>query len=442
MQIKDLTPNAKNPRTISDEKLKQLKAALEEFGDLSGIVFNRKTKQLVGGHQRRKILDPDSVVTITKQFSKPSKTGTVAEGYVMLGTEKFTYREVSWDKHKEMAANIAANKGAGEWDLPELSLWMKELNSFDVDFDLKLTMFDDDELSEFAGITVAEHTRKNATTGVDEDEVPEKAPARSKLGDAYFLGEHRLMCGDSTEKVLIDRLLGEENIDVVLTDPPYGMNLETEYSNSWGLQSNTSGGIGPRKTKNHRKVIGDDKDFDPSFILETFANADDVLLFGADYFCQRLPKGGSWIVWDKTGGNESLDNTGFQSRFELCWSRSPHRRKIFRSTWIGVAGMSKKDDDNRMHPTQKPVKLCEQILEEVKGKNILDLFGGSGSTLIACEKTNRKCFMMELDPHYCDVIVERWEKYTGKKAKHVPAPKTILKTKAAAQPTRSRAGHA
>ncbi len=149
MLIQDLNPNPKNPRTISDAKLEQLKKALHEFGDLSAIVFNRKTKHLVGGHQRTRVLDSDCEVTITKNYSKPTRTGTVAEGYVDVHGERYAYREVSWPKHKEMAANIAANKGAGEWNVEELTHWMKELGSFDVDFDLDLTMFDEKEQKRF-----------------------------------------------------------------------------------------------------------------------------------------------------------------------------------------------------------------------------------------------------------------------------------------------------
>lgn len=201
MRAKDLAPNPKNPRKITDAKVEMLKRAMLEFGDLSGIVYNSKSKQLVGGHQRTKILPPDAKVVITKSFEKPTKAGTVAVGYVELNGDRFGYREVSWDRHREMAANIAANKGAGEWDLPELTEWMKELSSFDADdFDMSLTMFDEDELEEFGGIIVSEHTRtRTGPTGVDEDEVPEKAPPRTRLGNIYQLGEHRLICGDSTD---------------------------------------------------------------------------------------------------------------------------------------------------------------------------------------------------------------------------------------------------
>ena len=131
MKISELNPNPKNPRTISEPKLKQLAKAIKEFGSLDGFVFNKKTKTLVSGHQRQKIGGDDALITITKKYSKPTKTGTVAEGYTIINGEKFPYREVYWSDAKEKAANIAANKGAGAWDLPQLSEWIKELNSFD-----------------------------------------------------------------------------------------------------------------------------------------------------------------------------------------------------------------------------------------------------------------------------------------------------------------------
>lgn len=148
MELSELKPNAKNPRKISPSKLKQLEKALMEFGDLSGIVFNRKTGQLVGGHQRLELFRAkDARVEITEIYKKPTKTGTVAEGHVLVGKEKFSFREVSWDIGKEKAANIAANKGAGQWDDDLLADWMNDLA--DLNFDLDLTMFDDKERLEF-----------------------------------------------------------------------------------------------------------------------------------------------------------------------------------------------------------------------------------------------------------------------------------------------------
>lgn len=172
MKAKDLKPNPKNPRTISAQKLEMLKKSLATFGDLGVIVFNRKTKQIVGGHQRTKALPPSAEVVIEHQYKKPTKTGTVAEGYVEIDGERLRYREVSWDETKEKAANIAANKGAGDWDNPLLSEFLRELDEFG--FDLDLTMFDGDERAEFMVPTL----EPNFEEGGEEDqgELDKKKP--------------------------------------------------------------------------------------------------------------------------------------------------------------------------------------------------------------------------------------------------------------------------
>lgn len=147
--ISQLTPNPKNPRKVSDKKREMLKKALVEFGDLSGIVFNRTTGQLVGGHQRVSVFSPSSKIIITKQYAKPTRAGTIAEGHVEIDGENFIYREVEWTEVKEKAANIAANKGAGEWDFAQLTQWMQELDG--LNFDMELTLFDEDEMQRLFG---------------------------------------------------------------------------------------------------------------------------------------------------------------------------------------------------------------------------------------------------------------------------------------------------
>ena len=147
MKLGDLKPNPKNPRKITDEKLELLKKTLAEFGDLSGVVYNRKTKRLVGGHQRSKVIPSDSKVTVTKQYEKPTKTGTIAVGYIFVEGDRFAYREVSWDEAKEKAANLAANKGAGDWDANQLTEFFKDLDEYG--FDLDLTLFDENERQAF-----------------------------------------------------------------------------------------------------------------------------------------------------------------------------------------------------------------------------------------------------------------------------------------------------
>jgi hypothetical protein len=195
MKITDLAPDQHNPRFASQAKLTQLKKAMLKFGDLSGIIYNRRLKRMVGGHQRKQIFGGDEIVTVTKKFSKPTKTGTVAEGYVELNGEKFSYREVYWDETLHKAATIAANKNAGEWNIPLLNQTLKELSDFDLDFDLDLTMFDAKELAELpTPIEVSGHTRTPGNGKDDEKEKP-KGPAKCKPGQVYALGEARLKVG-------------------------------------------------------------------------------------------------------------------------------------------------------------------------------------------------------------------------------------------------------
>lgn len=148
MRAADLKPNEQNPRKISPKKLEMLRASLAEFGDLSGIVFNRRSKQLIGGHQRAQILPPDAEVVLTHQYKRPTSQGTVAEGHIVLAGERYAYREVDFDEQRERAANIAANRAAGDWDMSALKIWMRELD--DGIFDLDLTMFDVDDRLKFA----------------------------------------------------------------------------------------------------------------------------------------------------------------------------------------------------------------------------------------------------------------------------------------------------
>lgn len=179
----ELSPNPKNPRTISAEKLDTLKASLKEFGDLGAIVFNRKTKRIVGGHQRVKALPKGCMITVLKVHKKPTKAGTVAEGFIEFAGESFKYREVSWDEQKEKAANLAANRGAGEWDLGTVSEWMQELDDFG--FDTKLTLFDEGEIEDFLKV------------GTFEDAKPSKREKPSKEIDV------KVECPDCGHKFLI-----------------------------------------------------------------------------------------------------------------------------------------------------------------------------------------------------------------------------------------------
>lgn len=443
MKISDLLKNPDNPRTITEAKQKMLLKALRRFGDLSGIVFNRKTQHLVGGHRRRDIFNPETPIVIVKKYSKPTKTGTVAEGYIEVKGERFTYREVYWDEMTEKAATIAANKNAGEWDPAKLGEWIKELNGFDVNFDLDLTMFDPDEIKDLVGIEVAGYTRANADTGVDEDEVPEKAPARSQLGDLYILGRHRLVCGDSTMASAVDRLMIGEQVDAVWTDPPYNVALGEGPSSQMRARNRRTDGL---------KIMNDKMPDDKfrEFLCQVFCRMADAAKPGAaiyiahadseGYNFRGAMKDAGWLykqclIWNKS----SL----VMGRQDYHWKHEPILygwKPGAAHTWYGDRKQTtvlefQKPARSEMYPTMKPVELVQYCLENScsPAGSVLDLFGGSGTTLIACEKTARTCYTMELDPSYCDIIVARWEKYTGLKAKLVH---TETKTRPALQAKR------
>lgn len=255
-------------------------------------------------------------------------------------------------------------------------------------------------------------------TEVEEDEAPEvneSEPAKSELGKVYQLGRHRLMCGDSTDAGSVAILMDGQKADMVFTDPPYGMDLDTDYS---GMKSEIfKGGIGGKK---YEQGIVDE--FNPKMIESIMQlNVKETFLWGADYYAELLPdkNKGSWIVWDKRSNDnddiqaDEASDKMYGSCFELCWSKTKHKREIARIKWAGIFGMYG-DDSKRFHPTQKPVALAQWFLKRFSKseERVVDLFGGSGSTLIACEQLGRKCYMMELDSKYCDVIRKRYWKFT------------------------------
>ena len=237
----------------------------------------------------------------------------------------------------------------------------------------------------------------------DADAIPDDLPTKAKLGELYILGDHRLICGDSTDIETIERLMNGEKADMVFTDPPYGIDLDTN-----GFTETS---------KKYKPIIGDKEYFDINFILVN--NKDiEIWIFGANFFIDKIGLNGTWTVWDKKSDDEIKTNWDgrFGNDFELCWTNLKTKQTLVRK--IVPTGYFSRGDETRVHPTQKPVRLIEHYLTKLckSQGNVLDYFGGSGSTLIACEKINRKCFMSEIDPHYVDVIIERWQKFSGKNA--------------------------
>ena len=232
----------------------------------------------------------------------------------------------------------------------------------------------------------------------------EKIHTDIQRGDIYQLGKHRLMCGDATNKQDIETLMDGQKADLLLTDPPYGINVVGR-----------NGKVGVDNVA-RCKVYGDfegDKNFDLSPILD-YDKYRKAVIFGGNYFTDVLPITNSWLVWDKRAGAHS-----WFSDCELVWSNLGCGPKILKFTWQGMIREGSRE--TRVHPTQKPVQILFMILMELSkdAKIVLDLFGGSGSTLIASEQANRSCYMMEIDPRYCQVIIDRWEAYTKQKAQKV-----------------------
>lgn len=288
------------------------------------------------------------------------------------------------------------------------------------DFDLLQTDFEIDTLTDW-GIDVEALGADVDTGEIVEDEIPEEVQTVCKRGDIWQLGNHRLMCGDSTSAEDVALLMDGNKADMVFTDPPYGMGLNTDYSSMISRLGFVKGG--------EKYEQGKIDDFNPEMIKNIFTCFDsvkEIFLWGGDYFAELLPdkNNGSWIVWDKRANenNDIKEDTSsdkmYGSCFELCWSKHKHKRDIARIKWAGLFGLEKDFDKKRHHPTQKPIALATWFLDRYSKCNhcIVDLFGGSGSTLIACEQTGRKCYTMELDEHYCDVIIARWEQLTGQKA--------------------------
>ena len=375
IEINKLKPATYNPRQINTKQYNDLKKSIQKFDLVDPIIVN-KDMTVIGGHQRLKIC------------------------------KELKYKDVDCvvldlSKEEERELNIRLNKNTGEFDMDILA------NEFDIDnlVDWGFKHIDLD-------INIDKITEGNT----EDDHIPEVKESRVKLGDVWQLGKHRLMCGDSTKESDVDKLMNGEKADMVFTDPPYGMNLDTDYTD---MNSKFKGSKGGNK---YNKVIGDNNDFKPELITTIFKNFDyckEVFIWGADYFAEYIENknNGSWIVWDKRL-DESADKM-YGSCFEMCWSKNKHKREIARIKWAGIFGMEKEHDKKRVHPTQKPMLLTEWFFNKWgKGLSIIvDLYLGSGSTLIACEKTNRICYGMELDTKYCDVIIERWEQFTGQKAK-------------------------
>ena len=364
--INDLIFAEYNPRQLTKEQYKNLKDSIKRFGLVDPVIINKNKERkniVIGGHQRLKIAKD-------------------------LNIEKIPCVELDLTIDQEKELNVRLNKNTGEWD------WDALANYFDVE-SLNDWGFTNEELQfetpDVVGLT-------------DEDDIPEKVIPRTKLGDIWILGNHKLLCGDATIKEDAERLLDGKKADIGLTDPPYGVRKKEEW---------------------------DEKNNFLNSMSKWFNQYEYNCKKGLIWFCagKMLPylvtnKGfDRSLIWNKPAGSQfagaSNNNIWYSHETILVFDYGEIKKNCGTSKFsYSVFDSRTIPKSKHNHPTSKPIDLLVWLIEHYSDNEqlILDTFLGSGSTLIACEKTNRKCYGMELDPAYCDVIVQRWEDYTGKKA--------------------------
>lgn len=363
-KIDDLIPYENNPRK-NDEAVDKVALSISAFGFKVPVVID-VNNIIVTGHTR------------VKSAKKLGMTEVPC-----LIADDLTDEQIK-------AFRLADNKVAefSQWDEEKL---MKELEG--LDSDMSLYGFEElekeiDELGE-----------------VEEDEIPEvPEEPKAKLGDIWQLGSHRLICGDSTDPAVTDRLMDGVKADMVFTDSPYGINAV-------GDNGEVGADFGIAKKGKYKKIIADDTTETAQQAYDIYSQlCDKMILWGGNYFLDFLPPSDGWLIWDKRG-ESGIRNTFADGEMAWCSFHTPVR--IYHQLWNGM--IREGEHEKRVHPTQKPIRMLSEILRDFtnEGDIILDVFGGSGSTLIACEQTGRTCYMAELSPEYVDVIIQRYINFKG-----------------------------
>jgi len=384
-KVDSLIPYVKNSRTHSPDQVAQIAASIKEFGWTNPILIDG-ANGIIAGHGRlmaARKLGHKEVPTIELK----DLTETQKKAYIIADNR------------------LALNAG---WDNEMLTI---ELNDLLADgFALDILGFDPKEIAALLEPEVVEGL-------TDEDAVPDvPEEPKTRLGDIYQLGNHRLMCGDSTSIDAVDELMDGQKADMVFTDPPYGVDYDGGHATD----------------KRRTKLENDDKThmYAGALPIAYMASKDGAALYL--WFADRFAKDvlialdecnfqvRTWIIWNKNLAQFGAIGAQYKTKHEPCIYAFKKGKAPF---WNGpnnevTVWDVKRHSKNEFHPTQKPVELPVRAMENSSkgGDTVLDLFGGSGSTLIACEKINRHARLMELDPKYCDVIVKRWEDFTGKKA--------------------------
>jgi DNA modification methylase len=379
VKISKVQRNPNNPRIIKNDKFKKLVKSIQEFPEMLKL--------------RPIVVDEDMMVLGGNMRLKASKDAGLKEVWIEIA------EGLTEEQKKEFI--VKDNVGFGEWE-----------------WDMLANEWDSMQLAEW-GLDVWENLDdKEPEAGlIDDDEIPEVKESKVKRGDIWLLGEHRLMCGDSTSSDDVAKLMNGEKADMVFTDPPYGVNYQ--------------GGVLTKRTKldNDQKNTNIYQDFLPNIIIYTEDKAPIYIWHAAGYadMASHLGDVGikirSQIIWNKNMAQFGALSAQYKQKHEPCFYCYKKGNAPY---WYGATNEVtvwdvSRESKNEYHPTQKPIELSLRALNNSSKISdiVLDLFLGSGSTLIAAEKLNRKCYGMELDEKYCDVIIERWEQFTGKKAKKI-----------------------
>lgn len=384
--IERLKPAKYNPRKElkpGDPEFEKLKDSITEFGYVEPVIWNQRTGNVVGGHQRLSVLKN-------------------------LGETEIDCIVVDMDLQKEKALNIALNKISGQWDVPLLTDLLKDLD--DSGFNVSLTGFDANELDDLFKDDIQDAVKEDDDFDIDK-ELDNIKETRTKLGDIWHIGKHKLMCGDSTKKEDIVALVGDKKATCVFTDPPWNVDYGGASHPSW----------------KQRSIMNDSMTTEQfgEFLTKAFIALKEVLVEGAMVYV--VMSGQEWgnimLVMDKCGYHWS--STIIWAKDTLVLSRKDYHTQ-YEPIWYGWLNgtrvcplADRKQSDlwqiprpkkSEEHPTMKPIELVARALMNSSHKHdvVIDLFGGSGTTIMASEQTGRECYMMELDPKYCDVIVNRY----------------------------------
>lgn len=385
MKIKDIDidkirPYAGNQKEHPEKQVENIATSIREFGFIQPLVLD-KENEIVIGHGR-----------------------FLAAQKLELKTAPVVYAE-NLTKEQVRKLRIIDNKlNESAWNVEKLKADLDELDfsEFDISFD---------DLFE----TLDEMSGKEEQSIEEGETPPPPAKPKAKPGQIYRLGRHRLMCGDSTSRSDVEKIIDGEKIALVLTDPPYGVNIVASEDGESGIVG--FGEKGKNKIadcKQYLPIKGDETTDTARLNYEILKDvSENQIIFGGNYFTDFLPPRACWCIWDK-------ENTGNFADAELAWTSFDKGAKLYRWLWNGLCrkGERNVEGKTRVHPTQKPVGMLALIIKDFSKENdcILDCFGGSGSTLMACEQTNRSCYMIEYEAAYIDVIIKRWEDFTGKKA--------------------------